>query len=130
MLFALTTAEWSGITAAATAFITVALTKGVDALLKLRADHRTDTVRIEAGINAGLKLLIERQDERIRHLEASVLAREHDHDECLKAYNTLREAFLAMKYRVEAMERREKRRVAGGAAEDDSNVTLNEPGGT
>ena len=126
MPFAFTTAELATILVPATALVTLMLTKGVDALLKLRADGRTDKIRIEAGIDAGLKLVIERQDERIRTLERLVDLREHDHDECLKAYNTLKEAFLTIKYRLEAMERREKRRADGEAPGSDSDMSMDE----
>ncbi len=116
-------AEWNTLLVAGTAVLTVLLTKGIDALLKLRADGRIDKIRLEQGIDSGLKLVIERQDARIAVLEKMVTARELEHEECLKSYAQLKEMYLAIKFRLDALEKKDKQRDDDSKGEMATHVT-------
>jgi hypothetical protein len=129
----MTSSEWTTIIAtmasAATGIIatlmTLLFTKGVNALIQLRASNRIDDVRKEARDDEGKQAIIDRQDKRIEALEALLVDREHDHEKCIEQYNQLREEFLSMKFRLDAMERRERTRIAKGEGGlSDPNLTI------
>lgn len=104
------------VTSAATALLTLAFTKGIDAYVKYRKDTREDRQQVRQGElqeeSVALEVyrkVHEQLTQRVTTLEQQILAMQKDHLECIRDKEQLRGELNVVKKDLESLKRHEER---------------------